>query len=476
MKFRGRWLIVVGVMSVLTLLSLTLLIGPLNVFARQNTSPVSGWTTVFADTFTTGAPLWTVSDTTGGLYQWGTAPYLLDMGSVFVADSGFWAAGGGSTGSAQTWPTGTYTNSMTTLAIAGPFTPTQEVWDMQVQLTLDNRIAAGDAVFVGLSDDGVHFEGITITEASTVWLPVQWSTEAFVESEAVWIGLRFSSDAQTVDAGPMVDNVQLAFNYGTKTYLPLISRILPTPTVVPLQPFIDDFGSSDSGWYTGPALRYNEWCRYTYFDCHEGWEVVANMSYYNGNYRIEIPLTWHGGGDVDTWFVWPAMASPMSSAYYPLPDRYCIEASGRFANWLDQDYQPYWAHWGIVFGGNESGSEVYSFQVNANHDYAVLQHHNYIYPGNRQPLSGEEVNVEIPLRNWHTDIPYLISTHNYNRLKVVVNGDYVDIYVNDHHLGTVDTGDLPHNRVGLIGGSWEVTPIDIMIDYFKYDPYCPEVQ
>ena len=70
----------------------------------------------------------------------------------------------------------------------------------------------------------------------------------------------------------------------------------------------------------------------------------------------------------------------------------------------------------------------------------------------------------------------MISTHNYNRLKVVVNGDYVDIYVNDHHLGNVDTGDLPHNRVGLIGGSWEVTPIDIMIDYFKYDPYCPEVQ
>ena len=181
MKLRGRWLIVAGVISVLTLLSLALLIGPLNVFARQSVSPVSGWTTVFTDTFTTGAPLWTVTDTTGGQYRWGPAPYLLDMGTAFVADSGLWAAGGGSIGSAQTWPTGTYTNLMTTLAIAGPFTPTQKVWDMQIQLVLYNRIAAGDVVFIGLSDDGVHFEGITMTEASTVWLPVQWSTEVYAE-------------------------------------------------------------------------------------------------------------------------------------------------------------------------------------------------------------------------------------------------------------------------------------------------------
>lgn len=483
---RNRMGAFVGVVGIMALLLGALFLGPLYIQARQSSSAATPWTTVFTDTFETSAALWTVTDNVNGTYQWGVAPYFWDTGATIVESRGLWAAGGGSVGQTQTWPTDTYTNSMTTWAVAGPFTPTQRVWDMQLSLALYNDSAPDDVLFVGLSADGVHFEGITLTVSTLTSQAVNWSTRAYTNSAAVWVGLRFTSDAQDVEAGPMVDNLGLAFNYGANIYLPLVRRDptptptptpIPSPTPRPPSVYFDGFDNPSSGWYTGPALRYNKWCRYTYSDCHEGWEVVTTMSYFQQNYRLEVPLTWHGGGDVDTWFVWPVLFAPLPESYYPLPQRYCIEARGVFANWLDQEYQPWWAHWGIVFGANAKMTEIYSFQVNANHDLAVLYHHNYTFPGNRQPLGGGiDVNVETLIVPWAGDMPDLIPTHKYNTLKVVVDGNYADIFVNNRHLDRAYLGNMPRERIGLIGGSWEVTPIDIQIDYFRYEPNCGPVQ
>ncbi|GEM_PF-1048407 len=454
-------------------------LGPLYVQARQLTAAAVSWTPVFTDTFEMPSTVWTITDNVSGTYQWGVTPYVAEMETVRVEEHGLWAAGGGTLGQTQTWPTGTYTNSMTTWAIAGPFTPTQRVWDMRLSLAVYNDIAPGDGLFVGLSDDGVHFEGITVTVSTLALQNITWSTRAYTNSAAVWVGLRFTSDAQDVAAGPLVDDLTLAFNYGTAVYLPLVRRDptpTPTPTLPPSSVYFDTFDAPTSGWYTGPALRYNKWCRYGDIDCHEGWEVVATMSYFNGNYRIEVPLTWHGNedGKVDTWFVWPVLFAPLPDSYYPLPQRYCIEARGVFANFLDQDYQPWWAHWGIVFSANAAMSEIYSFQVNANHDAAVLHHHNYVFPGNRQPLGGGiDINVEIPIVPWSNgDMADLLPTHQYNTLKVVVDGSNVAVYANRRLLNQVYIPNMPHERVGLIGGSWEVTPVDLQIDYFHYEPNC----
>ena len=32
------------------------------------------------------------------------------------------------------------------------------------------------------------------------------------------------------------------------------------------------------------------------------------------------------------------------------------------------------------------------------------------------------------------------------------------------------------DKIGLIGGSYEVTPVDLWFDYFRYDATCPEAQ
>lgn len=462
----------------LTVLFLGGLSIPLSGWARSaDVSTAATWSTVFSDTFATLAPVWTITDNTAGQYQWGITPYTIEVGTMILEESGLWAAGGGAVGQTQTWPTGTYTNSMTTWAIAGPFTLTHKVWDMQLQMSVYNDAQPGDELFIGLSADGVNFTGITSTVSGLARQTLHWSTRAYTTSEAVWIGLLFTSDAEGLAAGPLVDNLTLAFNYGASVYLPMVRRDpAPTPappTVTPPLYYLDSFDNPASGWYVGDALRHNSRC---YFDgtCFSGWEVVATMNYVNSNYQIHIPTSFHGGaGTVDTWFVHPAFAAPMPDSLYPLPQRYCIEARGQFAS-SKGEYDPWWTYWGIVFAADATMKNFYSFMINANHDYAITEHLNYVYPGNRRPDGDSNINVQnYPVAWINRDLYQLIPTTMYNTLKVVVDGQLVSIYANGVLLESVWLSALPRKRVGIIGGVWEITPVDLHFDYFRYTPNCP---
>ncbi len=453
----------------------------------KGAAPPQGWVTLFEETFTTTSPIWQMGDTTWGLYRWGVTPYTRPTGTT---DHGLWAAGGGTLGSQQRWPTGTYVNDMRTWAIAGPITLPRSVWDVRLYLSLDNRLGAGDTLFVGLSDDGEHFQGITLTEGTSTfvlnWLA--WSSRAFSRSTTMWIGLIFESDAQGVATGPLVDDLRLEANVGHRLYLPIIRRAptptitpsptpsptpTPAPTSTPLPLFVDDFEDPASGWYSGTAERLN------YLNGIYVTETVAYLSYDQGHYRNYIPLTRHGGGDVDTWFVWPAQFAPLPNSYTPLPDRFCIEVRGMFAN-SQGNYDPWWAHWGIIFGADEPGKHLFTFQINANGRWALLEYINYIYPGNRQPIDGTPENIEQCLLEdgcWNVEMGDVIWMGPvYNTLKVVVRNEWLSLYVNGRHLQNIAIHGVPRDRIGVIGGSIEVTPVEIWWDDFRYDPFCPEAQ
>jgi hypothetical protein len=456
----------VGLATVLGLLFLVAIIGAINIWAGP-TSAATGWTPLFADSFTsTTVSLWTVSDTVGGAFHWDIVPYTRTLGTVMIGDSGFWAAGGGSLGGTLTWPEGTYANNMTTWAVAGPFTPTRKVWGVRLRFRVQNRVAPSDTLFVGLSYDNVHFTGITLTEAFTDWREMTWSAPVYTDGLPIWVMLRFASDGDQVDVGPLVDNLSLEVNYGYEVYLPLVRKDpTPTPTVTPVPSFYrDDFDDPMSGWYTGTAERYNHRLD------PDRWvtEVVAYMDYEDGHHTTYIPLTAHGGGDVDTWFVWPAHAAPLPAHLRPIPDNYCIEVRGILAN-SQGNYDPWWAHWGIVFGANESFTNLYTFQINANRRWAVIRYPTYVYPGDRT------TDNETKIREWgQQDLPEILGGPKYNTLKVVVQGSSADYYVNGVRLGGGHIGNFPRAKIGLIAGDWEVTPVDIWIDYFHYDPDCPE--
>ncbi|MBN2391415.1 MAG: hypothetical protein JXR84_11865 [Anaerolineae bacterium] len=246
------------------------------------------------------------------------------------------------------------------------------------------------------------------------------------------------------------------------------------PAVQVSRVFFDDFSEPSSGWRTGDAERYNFW------DVnHIGWEVVANLNYVDGHYQIYVPL--HRGtppwGEVDTFWVWPAVEAPLPPDAYPLPDRYCIEARAAFT-------EDRWAaRWGIVFGANADFNQLFVFNITDNHDRAVIYYQNYLFPGNNSfrhcvYQNACDTNKKNYLLPWYGDgywDPAINSAPAYNTIKVVVRGSSVDSYANGILMDTRGIA-FPRERIGLIGGSWEVTPVDLRVDYFRYDPMCPEAQ
>jgi uncharacterized repeat protein (TIGR01451 family) len=243
--------------------------------------------------------------------------------------------------------------------------------------------------------------------------------------------------------------------------------------------YYDDFTNPASGWHTGADQRYNFWD-----PGHLGWETVSYIDYRDDHYRFYIPFTRHAGGDVDTWWVWPAVAAPLPEAIQTLPDNYCIEARARFISHSGSGII-WWAHWGIVFGADESFTNLHTFQINDNRNRAVIQYPSYVYPGNnniryRAIYQDNWTNIELRLVDWENDGYQFHNIHSnpsYNTIRVVVRGGRVDSYVNGIFMVRHDFGSgLPRDKIGLIAGNWEVTPQELLVDYFRYEPNCAEAQ
>ncbi len=168
----------------------------------------------------------------------------------------------------------------------------------------------------------------------------------------------------------------------------------------------------------------------------------------------------------------------------PLPQNYCIEARARFVNHVGSG-TIWWAHWGIVFGADQSFTNIYSFQINDNRNRAIIHYPSYVYPGNNNirystVLKDNWTNIEFRPIDWDNDgyqFYNIYSNPAYNTIKVVVRGGWVDGYVNGVWMVRYNFGTgLPHNKIGLTAGNWEITPQELLVDYFRYDPFCPEAQ
>ena len=344
----------------------------------------SGWTAVFTETFTNTLSMWTFTETTSTGYQWGVVPYSRTVDNELVNDYGLWASGGGSAGENLVWPTDTYTTGMDTRAVVGPISLTKEIIEASLNFHVYNNIDQDDVFSVAFSLDGISFvDVITVTTAPTSWEQLNWNSSAVRGATELWIVFSFTSDnASEPHLGPLVDDVVLEVRSGGTVYLPLVRQDpTPTPTLTPtpLPVYVDHFIDPNSGWYDGPAMRLN--CRKDNVgDCTWVWEEVATMRYLSGEYQMYIPLTAHGGGLVDTWFVRAAEFAPLPEAMYPLPQNYCVESRAIFAN-AQNNGEPYIAHWGLVFGGDALKTDIYTFQINSLGKYHVIRYNNYVYPG-----------------------------------------------------------------------------------------------
>jgi hypothetical protein len=127
----------------------------------------------------------------------------------------------------------------------------------------------------------------------------------------------------------------------------------------------------------------------------------------------------------------------------------------------DDPYQPWWAHWGVVFGANNGLTDVYAFRVNIQKHFSVARFHPYIWPGDR--------TIDYVI-DWTGEVAQINNGPVYNTLRVEVHGNEAHFWVNGYKVAVVTIKGLrDYTRVGLIGGDIEVTPVDIRIDYFSYE-------
>jgi uncharacterized repeat protein (TIGR01451 family) len=227
--------------------------------------------------------------------------------------------------------------------------------------------------------------------------------------------------------------------------------------------FYDGFDSSGSGWLDEEGAMYVD----QYGVRHE-WK----RDYKSGQYRLKV----EEGGPL-AWFWHPAAWAP----YKPNTDKYCIETYVKFSE------GNVWANMGVIMGSSDDDRdkmELYAFCLGRDDDFGLgwflMYKDNYKFPSDNAKLrggcsqpTGDKIEGFAKAGGGVRDGT---NKEGWNRVRLGVDGDKVKVYIGNHYKGEAGiTGDEKdvlsglHNMkyVGVIGGDYELTPIDIRYEYFK---------
>jgi uncharacterized repeat protein (TIGR01451 family) len=204
--------------------------------------------------------------------------------------------------------------------------------------------------------------------------------------------------------------------------------------------YYDNFSNAGSGWPDDQGEMY-------YDDDEHKWKYWRR-GYKSGHYRFYIDQ----GGPL-AWFYQPNALAP----YTPPTNKYCVETRLRF------ETQGRWANMGLIFGANSSNTKLYSlcasYAGGGKVDWYIVLQDDYDFP--RKACFGDYKKTILQGTN----------VGDWVEVKVGVHGDNVKAYVNGVRRYNQGMSGLRNmTKVGLSGGTYEVTPIDVRADYFKVTP------
>jgi hypothetical protein len=208
--------------------------------------------------------------------------------------------------------------------------------------------------------------------------------------------------------------------------------------------YYDDFSDIYSGWpnETKPIKDDQG-------DIHSYW----HRRYYNDQYRIyvEKPTCWFCA-----WFYQPDALAP----YRPPTDKYCVETEVKF------EKGAYWASMGLVFGADEANRKIYALCLSRGGEEDplggfLMRKDDYDFP--KRGCSGPTLKIGVGSDG--------TNSLGWRRLQIGVDGDEVKVYMGGNYRGqwTMD-GLSSMTRVGVIGGNYEILPVDIRYKYFRVLP------
>jgi hypothetical protein len=218
--------------------------------------------------------------------------------------------------------------------------------------------------------------------------------------------------------------------------------------------YFDDFSDTESGWP----------------DVHVTVIGSSNSGYHthydSDKYRIRIDP----GG--------PGISNHQPDALAPYvveTDQYCVEVNVRLrknqspyknVNW---NYYPMWANGGLVFGANEENTNIYALCTSMGNPgggsnmmgWFIVNNPEYVYPrmgcSHQDGVKGGQ-DGGLRQADWHL-------------FQVSVDGNSAQVHIDGVDKGQYNMGGLSGTtRVGLIGGDFEVTPVDYWFDNFRVIP------
>lgn len=203
--------------------------------------------------------------------------------------------------------------------------------------------------------------------------------------------------------------------------------------------YYDDFSNPSSGWPDDIGKMY--------YDDDEFMWKYWRRGYVSGHYRFYIDP-----GGPGAWFYQPDALAP----YQPPSNKYCVETSLKF------ERRAYWANMGLIFGANEANTDLYALCMSYASEqvsWFIVRSANYEFP--KKACFGPKI----------AEGTQGTSVNGWNRLQVSVDGNQINVYVGGIHVAHKTMSGLSSTtRVGLAGGVYEVTPVDIRADYFKVIP------
>jgi hypothetical protein len=222
-------------------------------------------------------------------------------------------------------------------------------------------------------------------------------------------------------------------------------------------PYYDDFGDSNSGWPDEEGVMYVD---------SSGDRREWKRDYKSGQYRLLVEQ----GGPL-AWFWQPSAFAP----YVPPSNDYCIETSVKFQE------GNIWANMGVIIGSDEKEgtTELYAMCLARDNEdglgWFLMYKDNYKFPsGDDAKRCGCSCPTGAKIEgfaDYGGGVRDGTSREGWNRLRLAVRGNNVGVYIGNYYKGErrlSNLGDFPY--VGVIGGDYELTPIDIRYEYFMVTP------
>jgi hypothetical protein len=205
--------------------------------------------------------------------------------------------------------------------------------------------------------------------------------------------------------------------------------------------FYDDFNDSDSGWPDDKGEMYTD---------SSGDTRHWRRGYKSGDYRIYIDQ----GGPL-AWFYQPDALAP----YEPPTNKYCVETSIKFNS------HGWWANAGLIFGAEDDNDDIYAVCLSSGNKELgafIMRNDDYEFP--KRACFGDKDKEQLGTASLDWD--------GWNKIQVSVDYDTVDVYINGGSVLQNHVMSGLHNRekVGVVGGVYEVTPIDIRFKDFTVIP------